>query len=120
MPFGCAVMKTDVPLTRAGGMAVTAATKSSMGTARAVRRSATRRRPVFHVVISVSSDRPMTSGSHPPCATFTRFAAKNATSTNRKSAQTPNATRRGQCQRSVATVCSSSTVMIMVSATAMP
>ena len=39
---------------------------SSSGSARAVSRSATSRRPVFHVVISVKITTPMNSGSQPP------------------------------------------------------
>ena len=58
--------------------------KSSSGNARAVRRSATSFLPVFHVVISVKSRAPITSGSQPPCRTFTRFAPKSDRSTARK------------------------------------
>ena len=113
-------MKTAVPGTRIGSWATVAATNCSRGRARAVSRSATRRRPVFHVVIIVKSTVPMTSGSHPPWATFNRFAPRNARSIDRNTPVTSSAAPSGHFQRSVAITCSSTAVITIVSVTAMP
>jgi hypothetical protein len=113
-------MNTAVPETRAGRVATTRARKSSIGSARAVRRAATMRRPVFHVVMSVNSSEPITSGSHPPWVIFSAFAPKNARSMNRKMPVTTAATAGCQPHRSVATTWSSAAVMTIVSVTAMP
>ena len=77
-------MKTAVPGTRIGGVGVTAAMKSSSGTARAVIRSAMIRRPVFHVVISVKMNVPTMSGNQPPWTIFSRLAPKKARSIDEK------------------------------------
>ena len=62
----------------------------------------------------------MTSGSQPPCAIFRALAPKNARSTVRKVPVTANATAGGHRHRSVATTCSSTAVITIVSVTAMP
>ncbi len=81
-------MKTAVPGTRVGGVAAIAETKSSSGNARAVSRSATRRRPVFHVVIAVKSSSAMNRLTQPPCGSFSRLAPKKETSIAAKRAVT--------------------------------
>ncbi len=120
MPVGCAVMKTAVPGTRTGCAADTMAMNSSSGIARAVSRSATNRRPVFHVVINVNSAAATASVTQPPCITFSALAPKNETSMIRNTATTPIANAFRQCHTSVITTYSSMTVMIIVSVTAMP
>ena len=91
--MGCAVMNTAVPGTRTGFAADTMARNSSSGIARAVRRSATSRRPVFHVVMSVNSSAATASVTQPPCITFNAFAPKNARSISRNTDTTPSAER---------------------------
>src|SRR5262245_11777207 len=113
-------MNTAVPETRVGGIDETADMKSSSGNARAVMRSATSFRPVFHVVINVKSSAPITSGSQPPCRTFTRFAPKSEMSTARKTTATQMTTHLGHFHRSTATTESNIVVMTIVPVTAMP
>ena len=103
------------------GLAATAAMNSSSGTARAVRRSATSRRPVFHVVISVNSTPPITSGSQPPCDDLQQVGAEERQVDGQEDAGDGERDRRAASfQRSVVTTCSSSAVITIVSVTAMP
>ena len=74
-----------------------------MGTARAVSRSATRRRPVFHVVMSVKSSSATASVTQPPCISFRALAPKNARSIVRKNTKIVSAAGFGHRQRSVIT-----------------
>ena len=102
-------------------MAATLAMNSSSGSARAVSRSATSRRPVFHVVISVKMH--AADDQRQPAAvqrSSTALAPRNARSIDRNTAVTPSATAIGHFHRSVMTTCSSSAVMTIVSVTAMP
>ena len=88
--------------------------------ARAVSRSATSRRPVFHVVISVKTSAATPSGSQPPRTTFRRLAPISATSITRNVVVMATATSGGHFQRSVITTCSSMAVITIVIVTAMP
>ena len=88
--------------------------------ARAVSRSATRRRPVFQVVISVKRPSATASVTHPPWKIFSALAPKNARSITRNNAMTATAAGFGHCHRSVMTTYSNSTVITIVSVTAMP
>ena len=60
------------------------------------------------------------SGSHPPSATFHRFARKKLLSTMRENPVTATATAAGQCHNSRMALYSSSVVSNMVVATAVP
>jgi hypothetical protein len=113
-------MKTAVPGTRAGGRSRTAAMKSSRSTARSVSRWARMRRPDFQVVMPVKIAPAITSGSHPPCAIFSRFAPRNARSMNKNVPATAIAPAAGQPHRLCATTPSSTVVIAIVMVTAMP
>ena len=94
---------------------------SSIGTARAVRRSATSRRPVFHVVISVNSSPPINSGNQPPCSIFNSVGAEKCEVDGEKDSghrSMPPAAASASAR--VATTCRSIAVMIIVMVTAMP
>src|SRR5688572_4638845 len=107
-------MNTDVPVTRVGLVAATLAMKSFTGIARAVSRSATSRRPVFHVVIKVKTSAATPSGSQPPRVTLSRLAPISATSISRNVVVMAAARSGGHFQRSVITTCSSIAVMTIV------
>ncbi len=99
----------------------TMAMNSSSGIARAVSRSATSRRPVFHVVISVNSATATTSVHPAALHDLQRVGAEERDVDGQEHRhRRAIADGFGQCHRSVITTYSSSTVMIIVSVTAMP
>jgi hypothetical protein len=91
-----------------------------MGIVPSARRCVSRMRPRFQVIMSRKSMMPRTSGTQPPFCTFTRFAARNATSTMRKMLVTVVAFHDSQRKRSRATTSKSNVVMNIVPVTAMP
>ena len=113
-------MNTAVPGTRTGFSVLTMARNASSVIARAVSRSATSRRPVFHVVINVKSTS-ATASVHPAALhQLEGVGAEERQIDVRKNTSAATATGLGQRQRSVSTTYSSSTVITIVSATAMP
>src|SRR5262249_17901085 len=82
-------------------------------------RSASNWRPLCQVVITSDSPAPSSKGNQPPWLTFSRFAAKNEPSINKKLQVTSQA--RGALQpHERATLYASNVVMSMERMTAMP
>ena len=88
MAFGTvpasAVRNTAVPSTRAGGLTNTASRKLGKSMASARSFSLSKRRPSFHVSISVKMAPPMASGNQPPSNSLSRLDAQKAKSTTKK------------------------------------
>ena len=114
-------MNTAVPGTRTGGVATITGMKSSSGIARAVSRSATIRRPVFHVVISVKMNAPISSGNQPPCSDLQQVGAEERQVDGQEDGRhaRPRPASASASARS-ATTYSSSAVITIVIVTAMP
>ena len=83
-------------------------------------RSATRRRPVRHVVITAKTTAPTTRGNHPPTGILNRLAVRKPTSTVRKPAHTAAATPVRHRKRLRRATYSRTVVMTMVAVTAVP
>ena len=74
--FGVDVRNTAVPSTRAGGDASMLWMKRSSGIASSARRRISSERPRFHVVSSVKTTPPISSGNQPPSGIFSAFDAE--------------------------------------------
>src|SRR5260221_7387225 len=76
--------------------------------------------PQFQVVIIVYIESPITSGTHPPCITFRRFAPQNERSIDMKNNVTIIATGRLQCHNLLMATYAKTVVITIVVVTAIP
>ena len=82
--LGSALRNTAVPGTRAGGLTKIASRKPFRSIASCISCSASSRRPVRQVTISVNMPMPMTSGNQPPASSLSMLLAKKLMSMTKK------------------------------------
>ena len=103
-----------------GSIAWTSSTNARSGPSSFVRLRVTISRPRCQVVSTTKTTSAISSGNHPPCRTFGRFAAKNVRSTVRNAAAPRITSHSGLCHSLRTTTKKSTESIASVPVTAIP